>query len=344
MLNTNILNVMTSFAHYQVKDIGKIDISALNKKELDIWFQLEPRSGVVFLKGRAGISKSATAASIARKVLINGKPLRFVDIRLSQKDETYFGFPARKEVGQNFQLMTYALPEWFMRLTEEPTLINFEELNRCTNDVRNAALEILNERTLHGHKVPNHVFMISTGNLGDEDGCNVEEFDNALISRLITIKFTLTVEEWIENFADYEKYPQNNIHPLMVYFLRQNKEHFYFYNKAAEGKSITNARSLTNFCQYVGGDVSYSEFIECNNLSGHEYFAEETQKALKLWLENAKDLTVDRVKNGTVVYPLFNKQQLQKMAAELKRDINSLKSSMNPQQFQNIEDFIKTHY
>lgn len=343
MLKNDILQQMFNFAH-EIKGVGKIDISRLNKKERDIWFLLEARAGVVFLKGKAGVSKSATAASIARKVYVDGQPLRFLDIRLSQKDETYFGFPARKEVGQNFQVMTYALPEWFMRLQEAPTLLNFEELNRCTNDVRNAALEILNERTLHGHKVPTHTFMISTGNLGvDEDGCVVEDFDNALISRLIVVNFDLKLEEWIENFADPEKYPENNIHFLMVYFLRQNKEHFYFYNKAQEGATITNARSLTNFSQYAGNDISFSEFQELNKKSGHEYYAKETQAAMDQWLNNAKDLSVDRVKNGTLVYPLFSQSQLQKMAMELKRELSSLKSSLNPKQLQNVEDFIEKY-
>lgn len=340
-MQLQMLELMHSFTDYMMKGIGKIDISRLTKKQRDIWFQLEPRAGVVFLKGRAGISKSATAAAIARNILVNGKPLRFVDIRLSQKDETYFGFPARKEVGENFQLMTYALPEWFMRLAEGPTLINFEELNRCSQDVRNAALEILNERTLHGHKVPDHVFMIATGNLGDEDGCNVEEFDNALISRLITVKFTLSIEEWISDFADPEKYPENEIHPLMVYFLKQNREHFYFFNKEAENASITNARSLTNFCKYLGGGTSFSEFAECNAISGHEYYAKETQEAIKQWLDRAKELTIDRVKNNTVVYPLFTEQQLKKMAADLKRDRNTL--NFNSQQMKNVDDFIKEH-
>lgn len=343
MLKTDILQQMFNFAH-SIKGIGTIDISRLNKKERDIWFLLESRAGVVFLKGKAGVSKSATAASIARKVFINGQPLRFLDIRLSQKDETYFGFPARKEIGHNFQVMTYALPEWFMRLQEAPTLLNFEELNRCTNDVRNAALEILNERTLHGHKVPVHTFMISTGNLGmDQDGCNVEDFDNALISRLIVVDFDLKLEEWIENFADPEKYPQNNIHYLLIYFLRQNKDHFYSYNKAEEGATITNARSLTNFCQYVGGDASYSDFVSCNKISGAEYFSKETQSALAQWLDNARDLNVDRVKNDLVVYPLFTDSQLQKMAAELKRDLNTHRNSMNPKQLENVENFIEKY-
>jgi hypothetical protein len=39
---------------------------------------------------------------------------------------------------------------------------------------------------------------MSSGNLGDEDGTDVEEFDSALNNRLIHINHTLDVQEWLD--------------------------------------------------------------------------------------------------------------------------------------------------
>jgi hypothetical protein len=46
-------------------------------------------------------------------------------------------------------------------------------------------------------KFNDNVLMMSSGNLGDEDGTDVEEFDSALNNRLIHINHTLDVQEWL---------------------------------------------------------------------------------------------------------------------------------------------------
>lgn len=46
-------------------------------------------------------------------------------------------------------------------------------------------------------KFNDNVMMCSSGNLGEEDGTDVEEFDQALNNRLIHIEHTLPYPEWI---------------------------------------------------------------------------------------------------------------------------------------------------
>ena len=228
-----------------------IDTSSLMPKQLKLWRLIRNRAGVVMLRGKAGVAKSATCNAIAKGVIYDGQPLNFIDLRLSQMDETHFGFPYRQKAkdGSNYEVMDYAMPEWFEEACDKPTLINFEELNRCSQDVQNAALEILNERTLHGKKLPDHVYMIATGNMGEEDGCAVQEFDNALINRLILVDFELSYEEWCEYYAN------ENVTNYVVDFVADYKEQHYYTPKAKilenEGLPFATPRSWTNLSKVL---------------------------------------------------------------------------------------------
>jgi hypothetical protein len=154
----------------QNNETPTIDITLLNDKTTEFWYMIKAKIGIVMLQGRGNVDKSATCKFIADNVCYNGKPLKFIDLRLSQMDETNFCFP-----------------KFFNEAMREPVLINFEELNRCSQDVQNIALEILNERTLHGNKLPDHVFIIATWNIGDEEGCAVQQFYNASILKNLVL-------------------------------------------------------------------------------------------------------------------------------------------------------------
>jgi hypothetical protein len=132
---------------------------------------------------------------------------------------------------QNF--LTHIIPEW-AEIANNPqsidknyvgTLIVFEELNRAPLSVRNAALQLLLERRIgfRGFEFNENVFMASTGNLGVEDGTDVDEFDAALKDRLIPIKHEMERLEWVETWASHDL----NIHSSIIDYLQVNPDQYY---------------------------------------------------------------------------------------------------------------------
>jgi hypothetical protein len=304
---------------------AEYDISGLNTKTRKLWAMIAPRAGVVMLKGKAGIAKSATCKFISDNVKSNtgafkGEKLQFLDLRLSQMDETHFGFPYRKtekspDFDKNLEVMHHALPEWFHEACERPTLINFEELNRCSQDVQNAALEILNERTLHGHALPDHVFMIATGNKGEEDGCAVQEFDNALINRLIMVDFDMNFKEWKENFA------QEHVNDYIIRFLEESTEHYYTSTKNLDvGKPFATPRSWTNFSAVIDKKPDIKSIIKFVEKYGSSYIGSAATVSFTTWLNEEVTLNLAEVLEGTDKISRLSRAEKHKIIQDIQRD------------------------
>lgn len=229
----------------------------LTNKQKKYFRVMNGKSGVLFLTAEPGVAKSAIMRSIAKKL-----GFQYFDIRLSMVDEIDVGlFPFRKdmEVDVNdgspkgtkkmISVMSYAIPEWAYESNLKPTIIHFEELNRAPLAVRNAALQILLERAIGTQfKFNDDVYMVSSGNLGEADGTDVEEFDRALNNRLIHYKHTLNIQEWIEDFA------QENVHQVVINFLKTYEEHFLHGldgQKSADDQAYATPRSWTFLSDYI---------------------------------------------------------------------------------------------
>ena len=176
-------------------------LSLLTPKERKYFSVMWAKYGVLNITSKPGVAKSAIGKSIAEKM-----GFRYMDIRLSMVDETDVGlYPNVSEVdvnGKMVKCLDFVVPRWAIEANKQPTIIHFEELNRASQQVRNAALQILLERQIGtDFNFNENVLMMSSGNLGDEDGTDVEEFDSALNNRLVHINHTLAVDEWIGDFA-----------------------------------------------------------------------------------------------------------------------------------------------
>ena len=166
-------------------------LELLTAKERKYFSVMWAKYGVLNITSKPGVAKSAIGRSIADKM-----NFRYMDIRLSMVDETDVGlYPSISEVevdGSMVKCLDFVVPRWAIEANKQPTIIHFEELNRASQQVRNAALQILLERQIGtDFKFNENVLMMSSGNLGDEDGTDVEEFDSALNNRLVHINHTL---------------------------------------------------------------------------------------------------------------------------------------------------------
>jgi hypothetical protein len=285
--------------------------STLTAKEAKIWSIIRARSGVLFLKGKPGIAKSAILRTIAEKL-----GLEYVDLRLCDMDETDFGIPqpADMEVdGKIIRVQRYALPEWVVTTHQKPVLICFEELNRCSPAVRAAALGILNERIIHNTKLGVHTYMAATGNLGQEDGSDVDEFDSALRGRLIQMKFDLKINEWIEGYA------AANVEETIVSFVKSANGASHYYKYCEDG-AYASPRTWTNLSAFIKENGKAMEMIDLLREIAPLYVGPSGIEYCN-YLNQLRTITLEDVLDGKI-----SDERLSKMArADFTRLIESIK-------------------
>lgn len=230
-------------------------LNTLTEKERKYFAIMWAKYGVLFISSKPGIAKSAIGRSIADKM-----GFAYLDMRLSMSDESDFKYPYLEDAeydGKSIKVSGYAVPQWAYDANQRPTVIHFEELNRAPQFVRNAALQILLEREIGEFKFNDNVIMMASGNLGDEDGTDVEEFDSALNNRLIHIPHSLAVEEWLEGFAN------EGCHRLITSFIKAHPEQL---QKASDNtKGYATPRSWTMLSKFItknwGMDANPREFL-----------------------------------------------------------------------------------
>ena len=277
MLKNHPLSVFTGISQKELSE----RLKKLTEKELMYFKIMLSKSGVLYITSKPGVAKSAIIKSMADKL-----GFLFFDIRLSMVDETDVGLYPKVGTysvnGVEYDVLQHVVPEWAMAANEKPSIIFFEELNRAHLAVRNAALQILLERAI-GFKFQfnDNVLMVASGNLGEEDGTDVNEFDSALNNRLIHVKHELTIDEWVTGFA------KDNIHPTIVGFLTHNAEHYYKKSDKEGTQAYATPRSWRFLSDYI--TTNYPPIHKRGSFNGNDDVPLFVNKEGKLVSENDAD-------------------------------------------------------
>lgn len=237
---------------------------------------------VLFIKARPGTWKSAILKSISDKM-----GMIFIDLRLPTMDEVDLGTLPAVQYDNGLPIVKNGIPEWAY-MTKDKTknfLIVFEELNRTSPAVRNAALGLLLERRIGSNFVfGDNVYMAATGNLGTEDGTDVEEFDNALKSRLISVNHEHELHHWIDAYAT------ENIHSDIVEYLKAKPTSFYPDLKEQGGDVITNPRTWTGLSKAIeanfGKTSTYQQYGDFLRKFGHNFVGARNLDFIRFLEEN----------------------------------------------------------
>ena len=307
-------------------------LTAKEKKYLAVMWA---KYGVLFITSKPGVAKSAIGRSIAEKM-----NFRYLDMRLSMSDESDFKFPYLEDVeneGTKIKVSGYAVPKWAYEANKRPTIIHFEELNRAPQFVRNAALQILLEREIGEFKFNDNVLMMASGNLGDEDGTDVEEFDSALKNRLIHIKHSLSVEEWLGDFAEQE------CHKLITSFIKAHPEQMY--KTSDNTDAYATPRSWTMMSKFItenwGQDASPKDFLPLLKEVATGYVGNSAMKFIQ-YCEDMLNISIhdvlndfDRVKKDLEKYNRDKNSELIQSLKEI--DITKL----TDKQLANCVSFLK---
>jgi hypothetical protein len=311
-------------------------VSTLTPKERKYFSVMWAKYGVLFITSKPGVAKSAIGRSIADKM-----GFRYMDMRLSMADESDFKFPFLTDMdydNKTIKVSGYAVPQWAYEANSAPTIIHFEELNRAPQFVRNAALQILLEREIGEFKFNGTVLMMASGNLGDEDGTDVEELDSALNNRLIHINHTLSVDEWLNDFAE------TNCHRLITSFIKAHPEKMY-QTATENSKAYATPRSWTMLSEFIvtnfGQDASPREFLPLLKEVATGYIGNTAMKFIQ-YCEDMLNISIqdvlnnyDRVKKDLEKYNRDKNSELIQSLKEI--DITKL----NDKQLTNAVKFLK---
>lgn len=313
----------------------------LTDKEKMYFSIMRSKSGVLKISSKPGVAKSAISRSIAKKMGYDYK-----DIRLTMIDETDLGlYPDKTEmefVNKNgdkskIKVLDFIVPRWAFESNLRPTIIHFEELNRASLQVRNAALQILLERQIGNDFFFNeNVLMMCSGNLGEEDGTDVEELDSALNNRLIHVEHKLSTEEWINGYAE------ENIHPIIVEYIKSNPDQLY----KADGNSPAYAtpRSWTFLSDFIvtnfGKESTSQEFLPTLRQVCSYYIGNSSVRFIRYCSEMIELNIQDVISN----FPSI-KDKLSKFNRDRKSDLlQSLRSinlnKLNKNEMENIIGFL----
>jgi len=138
------------------------------------------------LVGTMGVGKSQIVAQVAKELSIG-----LVDLRLAQQESgDLIGLPY-----QEGGMTHYARPEWFPKEGTKG-IIFLDELNRAPTDVRQAVFQLVLDRRLHTHKLPDGWFVHAAIN-PDNGNYQVEALDPAMMRRFCTIEVTPDVDTWL---------------------------------------------------------------------------------------------------------------------------------------------------
>jgi hypothetical protein len=319
----------------QTQDLNE-KLATLTHKERKYFSIMRAKYGVLFITSKPGIAKSAIAKSIADKMGYN-----YIDMRLTMNDESDFKYPFIEEMeygGKTIKVSGYAVPSWAYKANSAPTIIHFEELNRAPLFVRNAALQILLEREIGDFKFNDNVLMMASGNLGEEDGTDVEELDSALNNRLIHVDHTLTTDEWLEEFGN------KNCHKIITSFIKAYPETLQ-QRPNENSKAYTTPRTWTMLSEFIvknfGMESKPEEFMPMLREVAFSYIGNTSVRFLQ-YCDDMNNLSIDDIVNR------FSKVKDKVMEANRSKKselVQSLReydlNKMSSKQMDNIVSFLK---
>jgi hypothetical protein len=110
--------------------------------------------------------------------------------------------PVCKERGETNYIIaktSWCPPSWLRTsVKQKKRLYFFDEINRARGDVRQAAFQIVYDYRIHTHKFfPDDAVVCACNPVNNEINYDVDDLDEALLSRFLNLKFTLDTKDWI---------------------------------------------------------------------------------------------------------------------------------------------------
>lgn len=169
---------------------------------------------VPLLIGHFGVGKTDLVREIARET--NRELIILVLSQLEPGD--LIGLPSREG-----DKTVFLAPDWWPN--DGNTIIFLDEINRSHRSIRNAIMQLLIDKRIHNHILPENTWIIASMNPPDEEYDQVDLItDPAFLSRFFILEITPDLDEWL----DWAQ--KNNIPSEIIDFIKKNPEFLYTSN------------------------------------------------------------------------------------------------------------------
>jgi MoxR-like ATPase len=193
--------------------------------------------------GKHGLGKSQIVEQYAKE---NGYHLE--TLFLSQQEVAdLIGIPIQ-ENGVTY----WSKPIWMKRMEDankegKHCVLFLDELSRAPLDVRQSALQLVLDRQIHEHKLPEldgiKTFVVSADN--PSDIYQTDEMDAALADRFATFEVEVDVNGWLK-WARY-----NNIEPVITDFIAEFPEKLHFIPESEKGATPRGWAKLSDILKSI---------------------------------------------------------------------------------------------
>lgn len=152
----------------------------------------------VCIEGPPGGGKTTIVNQFAERV-----GARLVHLHMPTKLVEDFGMPMPSSDGNKMRFM---MPDWFPE-DNEPVVMLFDDRNQCSADLQKLLANMMQERELHGHRIPDNVMFVSTGNrVSDRSGAS--RVLAHLRNRETVIEFETNLDDWCKFAIDQGAKPE----------------------------------------------------------------------------------------------------------------------------------------
>jgi len=152
-------------------------------------------------------------------------------------------------------ILSWSKPIWLHRMEEAAAkgmhnVLLLDELNRAQTDVLNSALQLVLERQIHEHHLPEvdgvRTQVIACTNPANDDKVNymVQSLDPALLDRFLVLPVEVDAESWVK-WARL-----NNVNKIVIDFIVDNQTKIHF-TPDKEGEVGATPRSWTKLAAFV---------------------------------------------------------------------------------------------
>ena len=131
--------------------------------------------------------------------------------------------------------MHYARPHWFP--TEPKTILFMDELPQASIAVQNVCLQLILDRCVGPHRLPDDCVVIGVGNR-PEDRAGANALTTALLSRFTT---AITIEPDVDEWLQFAK--QQNYNPLVVAWVESQLKTVLDFNPRDKGGFVCPAHA-----------------------------------------------------------------------------------------------------
>jgi len=291
------------------------------------------QSSTPFIWGKPGIGKSDLVRQTCKHLEeITGNEYQFIDLRLSQLESADLrGIPIPD---LNSGTTRWLPPEFLPFKNIEKFkgtcgILLLDEMNRAASDVIQAAFQLVLDRTVGEHTLLDTWFIVAAGNLGFEDGTDVNEFDTALNNRFIHFEVRENIKAWIE----WAK--KSGINSDIVSFLDSSPKYLYQNEKAEDEKVFVTPRSWEKFSNILKANEKIDPLVITQNLGSNLL-----NGAANHFIKYLETKTIVSGKDVCQNYYMFNKGKPNK---DKDSPIKSKLNNMTRDQIYGIIDDIVTY-